>query len=204
MNKKRIILIVILIIVVLIGLGIFSFFRTPGESSKGVIKTNENGKVLVVYFSAQNHTENVAKKIATNLNADIFEITPEEPYSEEDLEWTNDNSRTAKERDDVSLRDVKLTTTEVENWKNYDVVLIGYPIWFGSAAYPTSSFVKANDFTGKTVIPFCTSTAFPMSKSGIALEETAGTGNWVKGHRFKSDPSDKEIQKWTDSLIQNK
>ena len=113
-------------------------------------------KILVIYYSAQGHTKNIAEKIAENLQADLFEITPEAKYTEEDLDWTNDNSRASREFANESERDVKLTTTDVPNWSDYDTILIGYPIWWGIAAWPANSFVKAQDFTGKTVIPFCT------------------------------------------------
>lgn len=135
-----------------------------------------------------------------NLSADIFEIVPEEIYTTEDLNWTNRNSRVSKEHDDETLRDVKLETTEVENWEDYDTVLIGYPIWWGIAAWPVDTFVKANDFNGKTVIPFCTSASSGLGQSGELLEEEANGGNWQKGQRFKESPSDSDIKKWTDGL----
>lgn len=160
---------------------------------------NEN-KILVVYYSAQSHTKAVAEKIAENLNADIFEIVPEEIYTSEDLDWTDDNSRVSKEHNDESLRDVKLENETVDNWENYDTVLIGYPIWWGIAAWPVDTFVKANDFTGKTVIPFCTSASSGLGQSGKLLEQEANSGNWLEGHRFSSNPSDSDIKNWTDSL----
>ena len=92
--------------------------------------TNSKNKILVVYYSAQNHTKSVAEKVAKNLNADIFEIVPEEVYTSEDLNWNNSNSRVSKEHDDESLRNVKLKNTKVNNWEGYDTVLIGYPIWW--------------------------------------------------------------------------
>ena len=105
-----------------------------------------NGGILVVYFSAQGHTEAVSQRIAENLGADTFEITPVDEYSEDDLDWTDDNSRVSREYQDESLRNTELTTTTVENWDSYDTVLIGYPIWWGIAAWPVDTFVKANDF----------------------------------------------------------
>ena len=127
------------------------------EEENNNTTTSANSKTLVVYYSAQTHTRRVAERIAKNLNADIFEIVPEDVYSEDDLNWTNTSSRVCKEHDDESLRDIKLKSTNVPNWKDYDTVILGYPIWWGIAAWPTDTFVKANDFTGKTVIPFCTS-----------------------------------------------
>ena len=105
---------------------------------------NGSGKTLVVYYSASGNTERVAKAAAEAAGADLFEIVPVEPYTSEDLNWTNDNSRVSREHNDESLRDVELTSTEVANWDSYDTVLIGYPIWWGIAAWPTDGFVKAN------------------------------------------------------------
>ena len=104
--------------------------------------TSGNGKVLVVYYSASGNTARVAKDIADAAGADIFEITPTEPYTSDDLDWTNEDSRVSREHEDESLRDVPLTTTEVENWDEYDTVFIGYPIWWAIAAWPVDNFVK--------------------------------------------------------------
>lgn len=160
----------------------------------------ETGKTLVVYYSAQGHTEEVANKIAENLNADTFEIQPREEYSSDDLDWTDSNSRVSREYEDESLRNVELVSTTVENWDSYDTVLIGYPIWWGIAAWPVDTFVKANDFNGKTVIPFCTSSSSGLGQSGELLAEEANGGNWLEGHRFRSNPSDSDINSWTDSI----
>lgn len=93
-----------------------------------------------------------------------------------------------------------MVSTSVENWEDYDTVLIGYPIWWGIAAWPVDTFVKANDFTGKTVIPFCTSSSSGLGDSGDLLAEEANSGDWQDGHRFRSNPSDSDINNWTDSL----
>ena len=179
--------------------------QTNNNSTNETTGNNENssgdlGRVLVVYYSAQNHTKAVAQQIAENLNADIFEIQPVDEYSNADLNWTDDNSRVSREYADESLRNVELVSTTVENWDDYDTVLIGYPIWWGIAAWPVDTFVKANDFNGKTVIPFCTSSSSGLGRSGELLAEEANGGNWLEGHRFRSNPSDSDIQNWTDSL----
>ena len=158
------------------------------------------GKTLVVYYSASGNTERVAKAAAEAAGADLFEIVPTEPYTSDDLNWTNDNSRVSREHDDESLRDVELVSTEVENWDSYDTVLIGYPIWWGIAAWPTDGFVKANDFTGKTVIPFCTAASSGIGQSGKLLADLAGTGDWQEGKRFASGASDKEVADWVEEL----
>ena len=159
-----------------------------------------DGNVLVVYYSASGNTEAVAGYIAEATGGDLFAITPSEPYTSDDLNWIDENSRVSQEYADESLRDVELTTTEVEKWDSYDTVFIGYPIWWGIAAWPTDSFVEANDFTGKTVIPFCTSSSSGLGQSGDLLEELAGTGNWLEGQRFRGSTSEAEIQTWLDSL----
>lgn len=160
----------------------------------------ETGKTLVVYYSASGNTERVAKDIAEAAGADLFEIVPTEVYTSEDLNWTNPDSRVSREHDDESLRDVPLTTTEVPDWDSYDTVFIGYPIWWGIAAWPVDTFVKNNDFTGKTVIPFATSTSSGMGQSGSLLADMAGTGEWQEGQRFSSGVSSDDVQSWVNGL----
>lgn len=160
----------------------------------------ETGKTLVVYYSASGNTERVAKDIAEAAGADLFEIVPTEVYTSEDLNWTNPDSRVSREHDDESLRDVPLTTTEVPDWDSYDTVFIGYPIWWGIAAWPVDTFVKNNDFTGKTVIPFATSSSSGMGQSGSLLADMAGTGEWQEGQRFSSGVSSDEVQSWVNGL----
>ena len=160
----------------------------------------ETGKTLVVYYSASGNTERVAKDIAEAAGADLFEIVPTEVYTSEDLNWTNSDSRVSREHDDESLRDVPLTTTEVPNWDSYDTVFVGYPIWWGIAAWPVDTFVKNNDFTGKTVIPFATSSSSGMGQSGSLLADMAGTGEWQEGQRFSSGVSSDDVQSWVNGL----
>lgn len=160
----------------------------------------ETGKTLVVYYSASGNTERVAKDIAEAAGADLFEIVPTEVYTSEDLNWTNSDSRVSREHDDESLRDVPLTTTEVPDWDSYDTVFIGYPIWWGIAAWPVDTFVKNNDFTGKTVIPFATSSSSGMGQSGSLLADMAGTGEWQEGQRFASGVSSDDVQSWVNGL----
>ena len=162
--------------------------------------TNDQGKVLVVYYSATGSTKTVAETIADTTGGDLFEITPKEPYTSDDLDWSDDNSRVSREHEDESLRDVELTTTTVDNWDSYDTVLIGYPIWWGTAAWPVDNFVKDNDFTGKTVIPFCTSASSGIGQSGSLLADMAGTGDWLDGERFSSGASEEEVQDWVKQL----
>ncbi len=174
------------------------------ESQDDSVQTNDvetgNGKILVAYYSATGSTKAVAETIAETTGADLFEITPKDPYSDDDLDWTNDDSRVSKEHVDESLRDVELTSTTPENWDSYDTVLIGYPIWWGIAAWPVDHFVTDNDFSGKTVIPFCTSASSGIGDSGNLLEKMGGTGDWQEGQRFSSGASASDVNAWVESL----
>ncbi len=158
------------------------------------------GKTLVVYFSATNNTEAVANTIAVAMGADVFEIIPTQPYTDDDLNWRDRDSRVSREHDDESLRTVELESTAVDGWGDYSTVFVGYPIWWGIAAWPVSSFVAANDFTGKTVIPFCTSSSSGLGESGQLLAEAAGTGTWMEGQRFRSGVSEADVQAWLNGL----
>ena len=168
----------------------------PSESEP----ETQTGKTLVVYYSASGNTKRAAEDIAEAVSADLFESVPTEVYTSDDLNWTNADSRVSREHDDESLRDVPLTTTEVPDWDSYDTVFIGYPIWWGIAAWPVDGFVKANDFTGKTVIPFATSSSSGMGQSGSLLADMAGTGDWQEGQRFSSGVSSADVQAWVDGL----
>ncbi len=178
--------------------------NAPADTSKSTDEktqdTNTSSKILVVYYSATGSTKAVAETIADTAGADLFEITPVDPYTSDDLNWTNDNSRVSVEHNDESKRDVPLTKTTPDNWADYDTVFIGYPIWWGIAAWPVNNFITGNDFTGKTVIPFCTSASSGLGQSGELLAEIAGTGNWKNGERFSSGASSSDIESWVNGL----
>lgn len=118
----------------------------------------------------------------------------------DDLNWRDDNSRVVREHNDPGAREIALESTAVSGWENYDTVFIGYPIWWGIAAWPVDGFVKANDFTGKTVIPFCTSSSSGMGESGELLTELAGTGEWQSGQRFSGGVSEAGVREWVAGL----
>lgn len=146
----------------------------PDPSEPGSTETTagtEGGSTLVVYFSATGNTEEAATYIAEITGGDLFELEPAQLYTDEDLNYGNDDSRVSREHEDESLRDVELVADTVDNWDSYDTVFIGYPIWWGIAAWPVDDFVEANDFTGKTVIPFCTSASSGLGESGELLAE---------------------------------
>lgn len=161
----------------------------------------EHGKVLVAYFSAQNHTEAAAQTIAEHMNADIFEILPVQPYTENDLNWRDTDSRASREHDDPSLQqNVELEVTTPDNLADYDVVFVGYPIWWGNAAWPVDNFVRGNDFSGKTVYTFCTSASSGLGDSFENLAALANGGNWTEGVRFPGSVGDDEVTEWLDGL----
>ena len=175
--------------------------QSPSESTPEEQRpTDEAGKTLVVYYSATGNTENVANYIATATDGDLFELEPAEPYSDADLNWTDDNSRVVREHDNPDERDIALVKSTVENWDEYDTIFIGYPIWWGIAAWPVDRFIEANDFTGKTVIPFATSSSSGLGESGELLAEMAGTGDWQEGQRFRSGASESDVAAWVESL----
>ncbi len=184
------------------GAGAENAGETADSSGQGAAAdTKENaGKILVAYYSATGTTERVAEKIAEAVGADTFEITPAEPYTDDDLNWTNEESRVSREHDEASLRDVELDTVTPDNWDSYDTVLLGYPIWWGIAAWPVDNFVSGNNFDGKTVIPFCTSASSGIGDSGDLLADLAGSGDWQDGERFSGGASDSDIADWVESL----
>ena len=158
------------------------------------------GKTIVVYFSGSGNTKRVAGFVADELNADAFELVPVTPYTAADLNWRDRSSRVNKEHDDPSLQNIELAATEVPNWSEYDTVLFGYPIWWREASWVVNSFIKNNDFTGKKVVPFCTSTSSGLGDSGTNLEKMAGTGNWLEGIRFSEMPDENSVREWARGL----
>lgn len=175
-------------------------FSSEVSSQAQAEDTGSGSSVLVVYYSATGNTAEVAQYIADSTGGDLFEIQPVEPYTDDDLNWTDDNSRVSQEHADESLRDVELVADTVDNWDQYDTVFVGYPIWWGIAAWPVDGFVETNDFSGKTVIPFCTSSSSGLGESGQLLADMAGTGDWQEGQRFRSGASQEDVQSWIEEL----
>ena len=166
-------------------------------------ETQSAGNTLVVYYSATGNTEEAAGSIASLTGGDLFELVPADPYTSEDLTWTDPESRVSTEHDARVAGDtvtVDLEQITPDNWDNYDTVFIGYPIWWGEAAWPVDGFVQGNDFTGKTVIPFCTSSSSGLGESGTLLAEMAGTGDWLEGQRFSSGVSEGDVETWLNGL----
>ena len=174
------------------------------ENEEEALQDNENteksSKVLVAYYSATGNTKAAAETIADAADGELFELQPAEAYTTEDLDYNDPESRVCKEHADPDLQDVKLEEVTPESFSNANVVFLGYPIWWGEAAWPVNEFVKENDFTGKTVIPFCTSASSSLGDSGENLAEMAGTGEWQEGKRFSSGAAEEEIRNWVESL----
>ena len=154
-------------------------------------------KILVAYFSASGVTKKVAEKLAALVNADIHEIKPKVPYTKADLNWMDKRSRSSVEMNDPKSRPAMAETPRLAG---YDTVFVGYPIWWGGSAWPVNGFVKANDFTGKTVIPFCTSASSALGQSGETLAQLAGTGDWQEGQRFGSSAARSDVADWLTGL----
>ncbi len=158
----------------------------------------QESKVLVAYFSATGTTEGVAEHIANGLNADIYEIVPEEPYTDADLDYNDNNSRTTLEMNDPDARPA--ISGSVENMEQYEVVFIGYPIWWGEAPRIVSTFVESYDFSGKTIVPFCTSGDSGMGASATNLEQLTSGAQWLSGERLSGSDSQDTVMEWVNGL----
>ncbi len=158
-------------------------------------------KVLVAYFSATGTTESVAEHIADGLNADIYEIIPEEPYTDADLNYNDNNSRSTIEMNDPTSRPA--ISGSMENMEQYDIVFIGYPIWWGEAPRIVSTFVESYDFSGKTVVPFCTSGGSGVGSSASNLEQLTSGATWMEGRRLNGSDSQETVMEWVNSLDLN-
>ena len=200
--KTKKIAAVLLTCIMAIGLMAGCGASNTNQSASNTENTSTgNGKTLVVYYSASGNTKDVAEKIAKITEADLFEIEPVEPYTDDDLDWTDDDSRVSREHDDESLRDVELVSTTVDNWDSYDTVYIGYPIWWGEAPRIIDTFMEAYDFSGKTIVPFCTSGGSGIGSSARNLHNLAGSDViWLDGKRLSSDISHGEMVSWIDGL----
>lgn len=158
----------------------------------------QGAKALVAYFSATNTTEGVAEHIANGLNADLYEIIPEDPYTDEDLNYNDNNSRTTIEMNDPDARPE--ISGSVENMEQYDIVFIGYPIWWGEAPRIVSTFMESYDFSGKTIVPFCTSGGSGVGSSATNLEQLTSGAKWLSGRRLNGSDSQDTVMEWVNSL----
>ncbi len=172
---------------------------TEPETTPTPTPEPEKSKTIVVYFSATNTTEGVAQKISDYTGADMFELRPANPYTDADLNWNDRNSRVNAEHNDPD-RHVELETIDVPDWDSYDTVYIGAPIWWQEFSWVIDDFVKNVDFTGKTVVPFCTSMSSSLGQSAQHLAAKSSSGNWLDGMRFGTSATETQVRNWIDSL----
>ena len=173
---------------------------TATDTEKGddnVTDETEANNILVVYFSATGTTKQISEYAADILGADIYEIVPEDPYTDEDLDYYS-GGRADQEQDDPTARPA--ISGSVQNIEQYDTVLLGYPIWHGQAPRIISTFLESYNFDGKTIVPFCTSHSSGIGSSATNLHSLAANANWLDGERFSSDTTREEIQEWLDLL----
>lgn len=181
-----------------LGYGVYQV--TQDECERCVCDALEVGYRHIDTAQSYFNEERVGSAIAAATDGDIFEITPEQPYSNADLNWRDDSSRVTREHNDQSLRDIPLSQATPDAFEEYETVFVGYPIWWQMAAWPVNRFVRDNDFVRKTVIPFCTSSSSSMGSTRQALEQLAGSGEWLDGQRFGENPQDGVVESWVDSL----
>ena len=168
---------------------------TAGSTDSATEGVSNGNKTLVVYFSATGTTKGVAQMIANAAGADTYEILAAQPYTEADLNWNDKSSRSTTEQNDKSARPE--IGSEKLNLDSYSTIYIGYPIWWGEEPRIMDTFVESYDFTGKTMIPFCTSGGSGIGSSGKNLEQNAGTGKWLEGERLSADS---DIAAWIKGL----
>ena len=156
------------------------------------------GKVLVAYFSATGHTRTIAEHLQTALDADLYEIVPQEPYTADDLDYNTDGCRANREQNDDAARPA--ISGSVEDMAGYDVVFIGYPIWWGQAPKIVYTFLESYDFSGKTIVSFCTSGCSGMGGEDILKAACSKETKWLPGKRLSSRESAVSVQKWVESL----
>lgn len=167
----------------------------PSESTP---QTEASGGVLVAYFSATGNTEGVAQQLAGLLSADLYAITPAEPYTEADLDYTNPNSRSQVEGSDPDARPA--LAGEALDLTGYDTIFLGYPIWNGQAPKLLSTFLETYDCTGKTIVPFCTSGSSGIGASATDLHGLAPSTSWLSGRRFSGSVTASELAEWVSEL----
>lgn len=158
----------------------------------------EGADVLVAYFSATGNTENIAEHLVSILDADLYEIVPQVPYTSEDLDYSNSDCRANQEQNDPTARPA--ISGCVKDLEDYEVVFLGYPIWWGDAPKIISTFLETYDFDGKTIVPFCTSGSSSIGGSVSDLETLTDGATWLEGQRFSGSVSRETVSQWVDAL----
>lgn len=156
---------------------------------------------LVVYFSCTNTTKGIADQIVEATDAATWRIEPEVAYTSEDLNYNNSSSRANREQNDPSVRPA--IKGKCENLADYDVVFLGYPIWWGKAPKVIFTFLESHDLTGKTIVPFCTSHSSGIGSSDTDLHRLATEAKWKQGRRFSGNESEETIKNWIESMNLN-
>lgn len=156
-------------------------------------------KTLVVYFSATGNTEKVATRISEVTGGKLSKIVPAQPYTDGDLNYSNKQSRSTTEQNDPKVRPG--ISNKIDNWGNYDTVFVGFPIWWYEEPRIMDTFMESYDFSGKTVIPFCTSGGSDIENAEVNLKALfKGQGKWLKGRQMSSSISEKDVSDWLKSL----
>lgn len=155
-------------------------------------------KVLVAYFSATGHTKTIAEYLQAALDADLYEIVPQEPYTDADLDWMDKKSRSTIEMNAPKSRPA--IAGQVADMVQYDTVFVGFPIWWGQAPKIVYTFLESYDLSGKTIVPFCTSGGSGMGGEDILKAACSKDTKWLPGKRLSSRESAASVQKWVESL----
>lgn len=179
-------------------------FERAEDSTTGSSKTDQEfeetgNKVLVVYFSATGTTEQLAGTIASAVGANLVKITPVEIYTDADLDYNDNNSRTTIEQNNKSIRP-KIANT-IENFDKYSIVFVGFPIWWNEEPRIMDTFVESYSFAGKTVIPFCTSGGSGVGTAAANLKGLSDGGSWLEGARMTGSASESEVSSWVGGLL---
>lgn len=170
---------------------------TEPDTSGEPTSDTEDG-TLVIYFSATGNIKSAAETIAKTAGGDLYEIVPEEPYTADDLNWNKEDSRVSVEHNDPDFRPA--LAGELPDLSGYKTVFIGYPIWWGEAPNAVRTLVESIDLTGKTVIPFATSSSSGFGSSGETLAALTSGATWLEGQRFSGGADEEEITKWVNEL----
>ena len=171
---------------------------TPEPTPEPTPDPDEGTDVLIAYFSCTGNTEAIANHLNSILDADLYEIVPEVPYTSEDLNYGDSSSRTSIEMNDPDARPA--ISGSVENMEDYDVVFLGYPIWWGDAPRIISTFLESYDFDGKTIVPFCTSGSSGIGSSADDLQALTSGATWLDGQRFSGGASEETVAAWVNGL----
>lgn len=195
---------ILLSLIVLFGLTACSVNNAPPDGdgtqtiNPGDDPADTASDTLVAYFSCTNNTKAIAQLIANETKGELYEITPEVPYTEEDLDYYSDDCRANREQADKNARPA--ISGSVQDMDKYSIIYIGYPIWQLEAPRIISTFLESYDFDGKTIVPFCTSHSSSIGESDIQLRPLASSATWIAGRRFLAGTSQKLISEWIESL----